>query len=85
MSPTEDTPNLCLQLFSDWHSRSQLGPTDRGRLLGKDQETDGASKAGRSKSNSDTEDRTLYTYSTDMTYQKDALQPYRHVRTQAVL
>ena len=37
----------CLLLFSDWHDQSRLEPTNRGRLLGKDQETDGESKARR--------------------------------------
>ena len=47
-SPVGDAPNPCLQLFSDWRSRSQLGPTDRERPLGEDQETNGESKAGHS-------------------------------------
>ena len=45
-SPIEDTLNLYLQLFSDWRSRSRLGPTDRGRTLGEDQVTGGAGKVG---------------------------------------
>ena len=48
VSPTGDALNPCLQLFSDWRSQSRLGPTDRGRLLGEDQETDGESKAWHS-------------------------------------
>ena len=35
-SPTGDAPNLCLQLLSNWRNQSRLGPTDRGRPLGKD-------------------------------------------------
>ena len=46
-SPTGGTQKPCSLLFSDWRNQSRLGPTDRGRLLGKDQETDGESKAGR--------------------------------------
>ena len=45
-SPTRDAPNPCSPLFSDWRDQSRLGPTDRGRPLGKDQETDGESKVG---------------------------------------
>ena len=40
--------NPCLQLLSDWRNQSRLGPTDRGRPLGKGQETDGESKATHS-------------------------------------
>ena len=47
MSPTGDAPNPCSLLFSDWRDQSRLEPTDRGCPLGKDQETDGESKAGR--------------------------------------
>ena len=37
----------CSLLFSDWRNQSRLGPTDRRHPLGKDQEMDGESKAGR--------------------------------------
>ena len=45
-SPNGDAPNPCSLLFFDWRDQSRLGPTDRGRPLGKDQETDRADKAG---------------------------------------
>ena len=35
-SPTEDAPNLYLLLFSNWHCRSQLRPTDWGCPLNED-------------------------------------------------
>jgi len=47
-SPTGDAPNPCSLLSSDWRDQSRLGPTDRGRPLGKDQGTDGESKAAQS-------------------------------------
>ena len=37
----------CTLLFSDRRNQSRLGPTDRGRPLGRDQETNGESKVGR--------------------------------------
>ena len=44
-------PGICqtpaYELLSNWHSQCRLGPTDRGRPLGRDQETDGESKARR--------------------------------------
>ena len=48
MSPTEGAPNPCSLLFFDWRDQSRLEPTDRGRPLGKDQETGRASKTGHS-------------------------------------
>ena len=36
ISPTRDVQNPCSRLFSDWYDQSRLGPTNRGRLLGKD-------------------------------------------------
>ena len=47
-SPTGVCKKPCSLLFSDWRNQSQLGPTDRGRPLGEDQETNRASKAGHS-------------------------------------
>ena len=85
-SSTGDALNPCLQLFFDWRSRSQLGPTDRERPLGEDQETNEASKAGRS---SQPQYQGPYPAhlqdSTIRPCQKDALQPSRHVRTRTVL
>ena len=37
----------CSLLFFDWRNQSQLGPTNRGRVLRKDQGMDGESKARR--------------------------------------
>jgi len=58
---TGDALNPCSLLFSDWRDQSQLGSTDRGRPLSKDQQTDGESKAGRTSHNQNTGDRILYT------------------------
>ena len=46
-TPTGDAPNPCSLLFSNWRIQGRMGLTDRGRPLGKDQETDRESKAGR--------------------------------------
>ena len=43
--------NPCSPLFSDWRDQSRLRPTDRGRPLGKGQETDGESKARHTSQN----------------------------------
>ena len=48
MSSTGGTQKPCSPLFSDWRNQSRLGPTDRGRPSGKDQGTNGESKARRS-------------------------------------
>jgi hypothetical protein len=46
-------------LFSDWHDQSRLGPTDRGRPLGRDQETCGEKQGKAHTSKHNTMDRTL--------------------------
>ena len=78
-SLTGDVPNPCSWLFSDWHDQSRLGPTDRERPLGRDQETYGEKQGNAHKSNHNTRDRTLYTC------KNNTLQPPWHNRAQIVV